>query len=280
MDFAKSHGLSSTELQLRTVLLQRMAGQPRDIIDTAIQTTKLVTAFLLHEGHKSLEDLLDEVRTSPELMAEYRSMDQGEEGGVERTSSPSSEASSSEAGGTDSLPPDDEPSTSQTVTDNTSSSNDAKGLIYSSLNILQKSSMEKFRKFVFNKVMERSDIWERGWKSSQYQRCCTVLLKAGLTVLDLAEYNKQAGRVDAELTSTVKPIFNREGPINIGFDNYKTWLNEFLDREGKLLILDQVTQRARAGARLNMNTGIPKSHLSRRIVLGLPKKKKKKKSKK
>ena len=279
---AKSRGLSSTELQLRTVLLQRMAGQPRNIIDTAIQTTKLVTAFLLHEGHKSLEELLDEVRTSPELMAEYLIMNQEEgEGGVERTGTPSSEGSSSDGSGSDAEPDDGEASTSQRATSKTQTDNVNRGLKFDQLDPGRMSSMADFRKFVANKVMINSmGTWERGWKSSQYHRCTTVLLNAGLTVVDLAEYNQEPGRVEGELNSKVKPIFNKEGPVHIGFDTFKTWLKEFLDRDGMKLLLNQVVRESRMMARMNMNAGIPKSHLNRRAVLGLPKKKKKKKNKK
>ena len=48
------------ELNLRTTLLQQIAGQSRRVVDTAIQTTKFTVGFFLQHGHKSLEDIFDE----------------------------------------------------------------------------------------------------------------------------------------------------------------------------------------------------------------------------
>ena len=57
---AKDRGLSEMELNLRTTLLQQIAGQSRSVVDTAIQTTKFTVGFFLQHGHKSLEDIFDE----------------------------------------------------------------------------------------------------------------------------------------------------------------------------------------------------------------------------
>lgn len=65
---AKERGLSEMELNLRTVLLQRMAGQSRSMINNAVQTTRLVVGFFLQNGHKTLDEILGE--SSPEMLAE------------------------------------------------------------------------------------------------------------------------------------------------------------------------------------------------------------------
>jgi len=65
LEMANSRGLSNMELNLRTILMQKMAGQSRSVVSSAIQTTKLVVGFFLQNGHKTLEQLLDEAELIP-----------------------------------------------------------------------------------------------------------------------------------------------------------------------------------------------------------------------
>ena len=57
---AKERGLSEMELNLRTILLQKIAGQSRSVVNNAIQTTKLAVGFFLQHGHKTLDQIQDE----------------------------------------------------------------------------------------------------------------------------------------------------------------------------------------------------------------------------
>ena len=59
---SKARGLSEMELNLRTVLLQQIAGQSRSVVNNAIQTTKLVVSFFLQHGHKTFEEILDDMQ--------------------------------------------------------------------------------------------------------------------------------------------------------------------------------------------------------------------------
>ena len=62
---AKGRGLSEMELNLRTILLQKMAGKSRDVVSSVVQTTKLVVGFFLQNGHKSLEEIIEEIEPTP-----------------------------------------------------------------------------------------------------------------------------------------------------------------------------------------------------------------------
>lgn len=63
LEMAKERGLSEMELNLRTVLQQQMAGKSRVVVASVVQTTKLVVGFFLQNGHKSLEEILEEFKS-------------------------------------------------------------------------------------------------------------------------------------------------------------------------------------------------------------------------
>ena len=54
--------MADLELTLRTVFLEKMAGQSRAVVDQTIRTTRLVVAYFTSNGHRELEDLLEEAR--------------------------------------------------------------------------------------------------------------------------------------------------------------------------------------------------------------------------
>jgi hypothetical protein len=264
---AKANGLSATELQLRTVLLQRMAGQPRNVIDTAIQTTKLVTAFLVGQGHKTLEEMLEEVRTSPELRKEYEES---------RPSPPVSDTNMSGrdrgASSSSARPP---PLMSIEVPLSEAAKAAKKVIIkdridaqmksFKNLSDVQREAFLGFRKFVFNKVMTAQSLsGGRVWKISELHRCIEVLLKVGLVMMDLVKlYRKGKQHLENALEIKVMPIYNKEGPINASFNEYKTWLHEYVADNASKLEQEGHKDQTRKDMRKNARAGIPKSFLKR-----------------
>ena len=51
-------GLAVLELTVRTAFLDKMAGQPRALVDQAVRTTRLVVSFFKQHGHRPIEDLV------------------------------------------------------------------------------------------------------------------------------------------------------------------------------------------------------------------------------
>jgi len=228
LELAKTRGLSATELELRSVLLRRMAGQSRTIIDTAIQSTKLIIAFLVQNGHKSLGELLEEVRTSKELSSEY--MDPLPEGS----------SFSSETGANSNLQSlkmaryDPAPSSSGPISSFVAAApiKTQDGLAYEDLDDSEKPLIDAVRRHFVSKVLAQSG---RPWKSNDYHRCVAVILKAGLTVSKLITLSKTPGAIEEELRLRMKPIFNKEGPAMISYENFRIMLTNFIEKDGEVL---------------------------------------------
>ena len=266
---AKARGLSGTELHLRTVLLRRMAGQDRNVIDTAVQTTKFVIGFLVQNGHKGLDEMLDDVRTSEELKREYEPPPAPPPPSMTPEDTRGGGGGRMPTGGASAASLAHNPAATGSSTDSylnamaKADSNVSFNAMYRHLPQVDKDELDCFRKYVVNRVME---TFEKGWKTAQFHKCCEVLLLSGLSIAKLIDLNKKDnGAMEAELLAKVKPTFNQLGPVHIGFKTYTTWMKDFLDRESASLERKRIASVARMEARGIMK-GIPRSIMRQRKI--------------
>jgi hypothetical protein len=68
LEMAQRRGLEELELHLRTVLLQRMAGQSRHVVNTTIQTTRLLIGYFRANQGKTAQQILAEAMDLVPLM--------------------------------------------------------------------------------------------------------------------------------------------------------------------------------------------------------------------
>ena len=204
---AQQRGLGELELHLRTVLLQRMAGQSREIVDRTIQTTRLVVGYFRLNARKSREELIAEaVALAPRMREKKDGEGEGESRGRGREESRRSGGGRGSEGGVGSK----SKATSATPTP------------------ADLAEYEELRRFIFSRFLATSMAKTRSTCRTQLFSEALWRAKLGMEEL-LALYTRNRTTFVRVLRQRMIDAYHSVGPREVSFDEFATFVAAFIE---------------------------------------------------